>query len=94
MHLIVLPRGEAVLQDLNEQLPERMLKKFQDNRKYHQPDINFQYIPLPPIFPPSGIQKNYARKRRDQKEKREAGEHLRRARKGLGQLMPWLRTDR
>lgn len=68
------------------QLPERMLK-FQDNRKSQPPDINFQYIPPPPVFPPSGIQTNLTRKRklrRDQKEKREAEEHLRRARRGLG----------
>lgn len=79
------------------QLSERMSKKFQDNRKSWPSDINFQRIPLPPILPPSGILTNCARKRkfrRGQKEKREAEEHLRRARRGLGQLMPWLRTDR
>lgn len=44
------------------QLPERMLKKFQDHRKSWPQDINFQYILLPPIFPLSEIQTNYARK--------------------------------
>lgn len=79
------------------QLHEGMLKTFQDNRKSWPSDINVQCIPLPPIVPASGIQTNCARKRkfrRSQKEKREAEEHLRRAKGELGQLMSWLRTDR